>query len=387
MAEATGLEIIFWVLALLMLYTLTGYPVLLRLMTSFRKERSFAATDERPPVSFVVAAYNEERNIAAKLENLQRIEYPAEKVEFIIGSDASTDATDRMILQAAATDTRIRFFRLGQRGGKIAVLHQAAEKATGTILIFTDCSVRTDADVVPKILACFQDPTVGLVSSRDIWVDEREGTPLGQREYIDYEMTIRGLESRLNSLVSASGSFFAVRKELFRPYGGDQADDFALPLQVYRQGYRVIHRDDLIGYVPMVISSGAELSRRTRIIQAGIRTVLANAALLNPFRYPIFAWQLWSHKALKWLFPFMVIVNIMLAAMLWAHSPVYKAIIGLYALTAVLALLGFVVKGQGVVYKPFRAANFLLLSMTAVVIAWYRVLTGRKTQTWEPSHR
>jgi cellulose synthase/poly-beta-1,6-N-acetylglucosamine synthase-like glycosyltransferase len=387
MAETTGLEIIFWALAVVMLYTLAGYPVVLRLLASFAKERSFDATTARPPVSLIIAAYNEEKNIAAKLENLRHIEYPPDKVEFIIGSDGSTDATDHLVSQVAETDKRIRFFRLDKRGGKIAVLHRAAVMALGEILIFTDCSVRTDPDIVPKTLACFQDPKVGLVSSRDVWVDEREGTPLGQREYIDYEMTIRRLESRLNSLVSASGSFFAVRKELFRPYGSDQADDFALPLQVYRQGYRVIHRDDLIGYVPMVSSSGAELSRRTRIIQAGIRTVLANAALLNPLRYPIFAWQLWSHKALKWLFPFMVIASILIAAALWAHSPVYKAIVWLYALTAVLALLGFAVKGQGVLYKPFRTANFLLLSMTAVVIAWYRVLTGHKSQTWEPSHR
>lgn len=387
MAETTGLEITFWALAVLMLYTLAGYPVVLRFLASFVKEPSFKTTTAQPPVSFIVAAYNEEKNITAKLENLRRIEYPPDKVEFIIGSDASTDATDQMVTQAAQADKRIRSFRLDTRGGKIAVLHRAAEMASGGILIFTDCSARTDPDIMPKILACFEDSKVGLVSSRDVWVDEHEGTPLGQREYIDYEMMIRRLESRLNSLVSASGSFFAVRKELFRPYDRDQADDFALPLQVYRQGYRVVHRDDLVGYVPMVASSGAELSRRTRIIQAGIQTILANIALLNPLRYPLFAWQLWSHKALKWLFPFMVIASILMAIALWAHSPVYKAIVGLYALTAVLALFGFAVKGQGVVLKPFRTANFLLLSMTAVVIAWYRVLTGRKTKTWEPSHR
>jgi cellulose synthase/poly-beta-1,6-N-acetylglucosamine synthase-like glycosyltransferase len=387
MGEAAGLQIAFWALVVLMLYTLGGYPILLRLLASFRKNAEYPPVDEQPAVSFIVAAYNEEKNVAAKLDNLRRTEYPVNKVEFIIGSDGSTDATDRLVSEASAADKRIRFFRLEKRSGKIAVLHQAAAKATGAILIFTDCSVKTDADIVPKIIACFQDPNVGLVSSRDVWVDERSGTPLGQREYIDYEMTIRRLESRLNSLVSASGSFFAVRKALFRPYGGDQADDFALPLQVYRQGYKVIHRDDLIGYVPMVASSGAELARRTRIIQAGIRTVLANVALLNPLRYPVFAWQLWSHKVLKWLFPFMVAVNIILAAALWKVSPVYKAIIGLYALIAALALLGYVAKGDGPLFKPFRTANFLLLSMTAVVTAWYRVLIGNRTVTWEPSHK
>lgn len=387
MSEATGLQIAFWALVLLMLYTLGGYPILLRLLASFRKEPAYPPTDRRPPVSFIVAAYNEERNIAAKLDNLRRIEYPADKVEFIIGSDGSTDATDGMVEQAAAGDRRIRFFRMDKRSGKIAVLHRAAAGASGSILIFTDCSVKTDPDIVPKIVACFQDPTVGLISSRDVWVDEKSGTPLGQKEYIDYEMTIRRRESRLNSLVSASGSFFAVRKELFRPYGGDQADDFALPLQVYRQGYKVIHRDDLIGYVPMVASSGAELSRRTRIIQAGIRTVLANAALLNPLRYPVFAWQLWSHKVLKWFFPFMVAADIILAAMLWTVGPVYKAIIGVYVLTGMLALSGYVVKGNGPPFKPFRAANFLLLSMTAVVTAWFRVAIGHRTVVWDPSHK
>lgn len=387
MPEMTGLEISFWALVLLMAYTLAGYPVLLAFLALCKRERRFAPATEQPMISFIVAAYNEEMNIAAKLENLRRIDYPSDKIEFIIGSDASTDDTDRIITDAAEVDHRIRFFRLTRRGGKIAVLHRAADVASGTILIFTDCSIRTDPNIMPIILSSFTDRRVGLVSSRDIWVDERSGTPLGQREYIDYEMKIRRRESRLNSLVSASGSFFAVRKELFGAYGGDLADDFALPLLVYRQGYRVIHRDDLIGYVPMVVSSGAELSRRTRIIAAGIRTVLANAVLLNPFRYPLFAWQLWSHKVQKWLFPFMVTANIILAILLQARSPVYQVVMALYLITAVMALAGFVLKGPGLVLKPFRMANFLLLSMVAVVTAWYQVLTGAKTGTWEPSHR
>ncbi len=387
MPEMSTSELFFWLTTLLLLYTLAGYPIMLALLTMFMKEKPRPLPADRPKVSFIVAAYNEERNIAAKLANLRGVIYDGDKIEFVIGSDASTDGTDRVLAEAARQDGRLRWFRLDRRGGKIAVLREAVERAGGAILVFTDCSVTTESDIMAKILSCFGDPTVGLVSSRDVWVDEHDRSPLAQHQYIDYEMTIRQRESRLNSLVSASGSFFAVRRGLFRAYGPDEADDFALPLRVYRQGYRVIHCADLVGYVPMVKSSGAELARRTRIIRAGIRTALANRALLNPFRYPVFAWQLWSHKALKWLFPFIVILNILLGIMSWNRSAVYQAAVAAYAALMLLGLAGFVIGGRSPWTKPFRTASFVLLSMVAVMAAWYQVVTGRKPQTWEPTHR
>jgi len=388
MPETMIWQIIFWVLVLLMAYTLKGYPVLLSIVSRLRREPDYPPASEEPAVSCIVAAYNEEKNISAKIANLLELHYPSDKIEFIIGSDASTDRTDVILTEAAECDSRIRYFRNDARGGKISILRKAVEMASGSILIFTDCSVRMDPDVMPVILSRMAHPGVGLVSSSDVWVNEADGTPVAQRQYIDYEMNIRKMESRLNSLVSASGSFFAVRKELYRTYGADQADDFALPLQVYRQGYRVIHAENMIGYVPMVKSSGAEVARRTRIILAGIRTVMANIALLNPFRYPVFAWQLWSHKVLKWLFPYFMLATMVLAFALWNISIVYKIIAGIYILICLLGLAGFVIRGNGLAYKPFRAANFFLLSMTAALLAWYKAITGAgRAQTWEPTHR
>ena len=386
MFELSATEIWFWAVLLVIAYTLKGYPVLLGFLASIRKKPEYPEATERPMVSFVVAAYNEEKNIIAKLDNLLHVDYDRDKIEFLIGSDESTDRTDEILAEASGRDGHIRHFRLDRRGGKIAVLHKAVQLAQGEIIVFTDCSVKTDPDIMPIILSCFHDRRVGLVSSRDVWIDETDGSPLSQHKYIDYEMNIRRLESRFNSLVSASGSFFAVRRELFRSYGSDQADDFALPLQIYRQGYKVIHRDDLVGYVPMVKSSGAELARRTRIVQAGIRTVLANLALLNPLRYPVFAWQLWSHKVLKWLFPFMVFASIVLGIVCWDEGFVYQIIVAIYLIIAILGIIGFFVKGRGAARLP-ATANFLLLSSLAVVAGWYKVICGGAVSTWEPTHR
>jgi len=375
-------EIAFWGLVIMIVYSITGYPVMLSLLARMRKEPTYPPASDRPMVSFVVAAYNEEANIRSKLDNLQKVYYDPDKIEFIIGSDASEDGTDAIVKEASESNPRIRYFRLNSRGGKIAVLHRAVEMARGSIIVFTDCSVGTEADIMPAILSSLANPTVGLVSSRDVWIDESDGSPEGQRDYIDYEMNIRKMESRLNSLVSASGSFFAIRRELFRSYGTDQADDFALPLQIYRQGFKAIHRDDLIGYVPMVRSSGAEIARRARIIRAGIRTVLANVGLLNPLRYPLFAWQLWSHKVLKWLFPFMATAHLIIGGALWEHGLIYKLTVVLYGVIILLGLIGLFMPG-----RLTRKATFLLLSSAAVIIAWYKVLFGDKATTWEPSHR
>jgi len=380
------MEIVFWALVVLMIYTLNGYPILLSLFSRLKRERTYPPTDERPFVSFIVAAHNEASNIRDKLQNLADVDYDHDKIEFIVGSDASTDGTDDILSAKTAEDARFKFFRLEQRGGKIAVLHKAVETARGSILVFTDCSVRTKPDIMPVILSSFGHSDIGLVSSRDIWTGGSDGSPAGQHGYIDYEMTIRRRESRLNSLVSASGSFFAVRRELFQAYGNDQADDFALPLKVYRQGYKVVHRDDLIGYVPMVKSSGAELSRRSRIVQAGIRTVLANIGLLNPLRYPVYAWQLWSHKALKWLFPFMALADLVLAILLWNESLVYRAAVIGYAAVIIIGAIGLMMRSKSTARAGSTAA-FLLLSSAAVLIAWYKVIIGARAKTWEPSHR
>ncbi len=383
MPESSTVEILFWIVILLMLYTLTGYPVLLSFLASFKKEPQYPASNDRPMVSFIVAAYNEEKNIRAKLENLKQVEYDTDRLEFIIGSDASTDGTDEILSEAAGEDNRIKYFRLEKRGGKIAVLHRAMELAGGSIIVFTDCSVKTEPHMMAIILSCFADNRVGLVSSRDVWVDDTAGSPASQRQYIDYEMKIRRLESRLNSLVSASGSFFAVHRELFRAYGHEQADDFAVPLQVYRQGYKVIHRDDLVGYIPMVKSSEAEFKRRVRIVQAGIRTVWANRSLLNPFRYPLFAWQLWSHKVLKWLFPLMAIFSFVLAVSLWDDGLVYKIITLGYPAAFLIAVLALGLK----IPKLSHLAEFSLISMGAILTAWYNIFLGSRAETWEPTHR
>lgn len=382
----SGTEIIFWCLVALIAYTLAGYPIMLTLLAPLARPDRFKPQGSQPTVSLIVAAYNEEKNIADKLNNLLAMDYPPEKTEIIVGSDGSTDNTDRILSEFSGSDPRIVTFRLTERQGKVAVLNEAVSRAHGEILIFTDCSIRTDADIMGKIIPPFDDPRTGLVSSRDVWVDAAGGGPLEQMQYIGYEMNIRKKESRLNSLVSASGSFFAVRKSLFRRYGADQADDFALPLQVYRQGYRVVHIDDLIGYVPMVKSSGAELSRRTRIVQAGIRTVLANRALLNPLRFPVFSWQLWSHKVLKWCLPVMVGLAAVLAVILFRQAFIYRVICGVGVAGLIMALIG-AFSGSSPAMKPFRMAYFFILSMLAVVQAWSRILRGTGGTTWEPSHR
>jgi cellulose synthase/poly-beta-1,6-N-acetylglucosamine synthase-like glycosyltransferase len=240
---------------------------------------------------------------------------------------------------------------------------------------------------MPIILSSFNDDKVGLVSSRDIWVDKTAGSPIQQHQYINYEMKIRRLESRLNSTITASGSFFAVRRDLYCDYGENQADDFALPLQVYRRGYKVIHRDDLIGYVPMVKSTGAEFSRRARIVEAGIRTVLANPGLLNPLRYPLFAWQLWSHKVLKWLFPFMVMASFVLTVLSMDSGWIYKIVFIAYLLIGLISAQSFIPDIQKIMPHAVRSLGFILISMGAVLAAWYNIITGGGVKTWEPTHR
>lgn len=382
------MEALFWVSAVIFAYALIGFPVLLKMLASLRPPVEVKEDSAAPlKVSFIVAAHNEEKRIERKLENLRAVDPAGCEVEFIIGSDASTDATDELIAKIRKIDGRVQTFRFDERRGKNEVLVEAVRRASGDILVFTDASVTMATDVLAVALPYFADEHIGLISSRDIWVDESQQGTSGQSSYIGLEMRIRRDESRLCSLVAASGSLLAMRKELFAAATIGTADDFALPLEIYRKGFRAIQVDDFVGRIPMVKTSGVELSRRTRIIRAGIRTVGAYKSLLNPFRYPLFSWQLWSHKVLKWLLPLFALLNVLSCASLVGSSRFYAVIFVLEAVLLFAGVLGLLFGAAARTIRPVRLAAFFLISLAATTLAWVQVLSGRKEAAWRPTQR
>jgi len=360
----------------LILYAWAGYPLLLaalaRLIDRRVSKRSIA-----PPVTFIIAAYNEERRLRAKLENTLAQDYPAPLFEVIVASDCSTDGTDAI----ARDDGRVRLVRTRERRGKEAAQKLALEAATGEIIVFSDVATALSPGAVSSIVANFADPAVGCVSSVDRFVD-RDGRVSGEGAYVRYEMWLRTLETRVAGLVGLSGSFFAARRRACDPWPGDRQSDFSTALNTARLGLRGVLDPESAGYYCNINDERAEGGRKARTIVRGLTVLARDAGMLNPFRYGLFAWQLASHKLCRWLVPIAMIAALAANLILVRQSPLYAA-----AFCAQLAFYAAALAGACTGARALRIPSFMLLSHAAILIAWWRFARGERITHWTPSTR
>jgi cellulose synthase/poly-beta-1,6-N-acetylglucosamine synthase-like glycosyltransferase len=370
-------EIVFWCSVALVLYAYLGYPSALMAL-SLMRNRPVRKGRVSPRVSFIIAARNEEGRIREKIENTLRQDYPIERLEIIVASDCSTDTTDEIV---GSYSTRVRLVRAPERRGKEAAQQLAVEAASGEILVFSDVATALAPDGISNIVENFADPTVGCVSSVDRFIDP-DGTISGEGAYVRYEMFLRTLETRVNSLVGLSGSFFAARREVCRNWAADRQSDFNTLLNGVKIGLRGVVDLESAGYYKNIVDDRREFQRKVRTVVRGIYVLAANVRMLNPVRYGLFSWQLLSHKVCRWLVPFFMILACLSNAILISHSALYLA--------AFLMQLGFYAAALGGIWTGFRVLripSFLLLANLAILMAWFRYARGERITSWTPSER
>jgi glycosyltransferase involved in cell wall biosynthesis len=369
--------IIFWSSAILVVYTYIGYPCALAVLAAGRR-RSVAKGSIAGRVSFIITAHDEERRIRQKIDNTLAQDYPGELFEIIVASDCSTDGTDEV---ARSYGDRVRLVRAAERKGKEAAQQLAVAAASGDVLIFSDVGTTLAPDAVSTMVRNFADPTVGCVSSVD-HVLGADAAHSGEGAYVRYEMRLRTLETGVNSLVGLSGSFFAARREVCRRWAVDRQSDFSTLLNAVDLGFRGVLDPDSVGYYRNIVDDRRESERKVRTVVRGMTVVAANARMLNPFRYGLFAWQLASHKVCRWSVPFAMIGAAAGNALIVQRSAVYAAALAVQVLFYASALFG---ASTGA--RALRIPAFLLLSNTAVLTAWVRFVTGERITFWDPSER
>jgi cellulose synthase/poly-beta-1,6-N-acetylglucosamine synthase-like glycosyltransferase len=256
-------------------------------------------------VSIIVAVHNEESQIAAKLDDCLRFLSPPDQMEIIIVSDGSTDSTEDIVNEYAQRDARVQLLR-AERVGKSRAQNLAVQHARGEILIFTDAGTRTRPDLLQKLMSNFADPKVGLVTGVVYFGHPGEAVLKGQGFYWRYEFFLRQAESDIGILSTATGTALAMRRELFRPMEPYYGDDCILPLDVRLQRYRVLQDAEASVYDTMPHTMEGELRSRIRMTARNWTGTLSRPALLNPFRFPLTALGLISHKLLRWLTPFIL---------------------------------------------------------------------------------
>jgi len=374
--------IVFWLALALVAYTLALYPFLLWLVSLVRR-RVHRQGDIAPVVSVIIVAHNAAETIAAKIENTLAWDYPREKLEILVGSDGSTDATCEVVRSFAGRG--VRLVESTERRGKHHLQMVAREVARGEILVFTDVAIRADPPLLGKMLSHFADPSVGAVSSVD-YIPDAHKSWIGEHLYVCGEMGLRRLEARVSSLVSLSGSLFSVRRALCESWHADQSSDFFLALHVVERGKRAVIALECPASFGVVRSERGELERKVRTIVHGLVVFFAHGKLVNPFRYGLFSWQLVSHKLFRWILPFGLIALLVSNVSLWWAGPFYQLLLALQLLGYGTGIAAYFLGGKfeaGVL----RLAGFFFLGNVATLVAWWKFCLGEKMVTWEPSQR
>jgi glycosyltransferase involved in cell wall biosynthesis len=381
--HGSAMVFLFWLSLAFLGYTLAGYPLLLGFLSLFRF-RTHRREAIWPPVTLIVPAHNEAKIIRGKIENCLALDYPADKLEIIVASDASVDETNTIIRSYASRG--VELVATDERRGKHYVQMLARDRARGEILVFTDAGVQLPPDAVQRIVSNFADPSVGCVSSEDEVVIGKDGVK-GEAFYVRFEMWLRRLEAGVGSLVGNSGSFFAARRDVCQmEWHPGTSSDFFLALHAIERGQRAVVDPDCRAQYGLVRSERAEFQRKVRTIVHGMDVLFLHLKLMNPFRYGFPAWQLFSHKLCRWLAPFAMLGLLISNLLLYRTSRFYALCLvlqfGLYA----GGLLAMAAK-QLARFKPLKLAGFFVLANAATITAWFKFCTGEKYAAWEPSRR
>lgn len=375
--------VLVWAAAAVIVYVYVGYPAMLWLLEKLRT-RPTAAAKVEPTVTLLISAFNEARVIGEKLENALALEYPRTRLEIIVISDASSDETDAIV--ESYSDRGVVLLRMSERGGKTLGLNAAMKAAKGEIVVFSDANIIYKPDTIRRLVQNFADPLVGCVTGDSQYLDDPHSAAHAQENsYWGYERSIRMLESKIGSTVGGDGAIFAIRKTLYTPLSADAINDLVVPLQIVAKGYRAIFEPTAVGFEPSAGDFRKEFRRKRRIVNRSWRGVMSVAGILNPLRSGMFAWQVWSHKVLRWLvLPFLVL-GFGGCVVAYPLGGIYQlGVWGGLASFAVAAAGPFLPSSLGRFARVIQMVFYFYLVNLAAILGVTKALSGRVDRIWAP---
>lgn len=295
--------ILFWGAVIGLLHTYFLYPLLLHLWTSIVSTEENTGSVDLLSVALIIAAYNEEEIIAEKIQNSLQLDYPEELLNIIVFSDASDDLTDEIVEEYE--ELGVSLVRIEGRVGKTECQNRVAAQVDEDILVFSDANSMYDQDAIKELVSGFS-PQVGCVVGELRYRDDSDVK--GESVYWRYESWIKRLESRFHSLVTGNGAIYAVKSSSYVPQPPDRISDFTEPLSIIQNGELVKYAPNAVAREETSGSTSQELQRRVRIVTRSWNSVVTYPDLLNPIRNPRFAYQLWSHKLIRWLSPVLLVL-------------------------------------------------------------------------------
>ncbi len=379
-----AIAIVFWVCAGLIVYTHLGYPLVLSVLVHVRGLTAGGtvggggspavtgpAAGAPPTVSLIVPAYDEEAVIAAKVANALALDYPRELLQIVVASDGSTDATAGRAREAGA-DLVLEL----PAGGKVAALNAAAELATGELLAFSDANSIWAPEALRRLVEPFADAAVGYVCGQVRFVDEGGGNLEGA--YWRYEMALRERESALAGITAGNGAIYAVRRDAYIPLAPSGSHDLSFPFELAKRGLRSLYVPRAGAEEKMVPTLEGEFARKRRMM-VGLWDIVVGEGMLSPRGYsPLFAFELFSHRLLRYLSPFLHLVLLAANVALLGDGWLYTA-----TFAAQLALLAAALLGRRLPLAPLRVARYYVMTTASIAAGlWDRARHGAPGR-WE----
>lgn len=380
------LDVIILILSLIgAIYSYFLYPLIL---LALPKKNNFkipteSTEDNLPFITLIITAYNEEIRIQEKILNTLEIDYPESKREILVASDGSTDYTNLYV--SKFSNKGVQLLEVKERKGKENAQLAAINAAKGSILVFSDVSTQIPKEAIQVIALTFADKQIGALSSEDRFITE-DGKIAGEGAYVKYEMWLRRLEAKVKSLVGLSGSFFACRKEICKSWDINVPSDFNTALNCVAQGYTAVSHPGVLGYYPNLKDESKEYQRKLRTVIRGMAAIANKPSVLNPFKYGLFAFQVFSHKIMRWLVPWFQISLFICTILIWQTSILFTLLLIIQIIFYALALIGLLSKstrGHNLIKIPF----FFMQVNTAIAHAGIQFLMGKRITKWEPSKR
>jgi cellulose synthase/poly-beta-1,6-N-acetylglucosamine synthase-like glycosyltransferase len=374
---------LFWLAVGVLIYTFILFPILIIVRgLLFRKPHQ--GSESTPSVSLIIAAYNEEKSIEAKIKNVLSLDYPRQKLEVLIASDGSADRTEEIVRTYADQDIKLLSL---PRQGKLATLNSVVSAAHGDILVFSDANNTFASNAIRALVWPFADPQVGGVAGNQVYLSHGAGSASseGERSYWDFDQMLKYYQSEAGSVTSATGSIYAIRRALFCNVPPGVPDDFFISANVIAQGFRLVFAREAICYESVAESSDREFSRKVRIITQGLYGVYLMRELLNPIRHGFYSIQIFSHKLLRRLMFLPLIVLFLATPFLWKDGLFYQLVmlaqIGFYS----LAFLGWLFndKLSGKIRKIFTVPFYFCMTYLASLLATLNMLRGHRISFWE----
>jgi cellulose synthase/poly-beta-1,6-N-acetylglucosamine synthase-like glycosyltransferase len=389
--------LLFWVCIVLIGYVYVGYPVFLVLLAGLRRKQE-AYPIITPQISLLIAAYNEQDVIASKLENTLALDYPTERLQVVVATDGSDDHTPQIVETFA--ERGVELSHDFHRRGKMAAINRALPRLKHEIIVLSDANNLYAPDALIELVKPFSDARVGAVTGSKNILDDPDAHAKADGLYWRYESAIKKYETALGSCTGVAGEILAIRRSLYRPPPDHVInDDFFIGMGVLRQGYRLVYAPAACSYERSSLTEQDEAVRRARIVAGRYQAMLMAGSVL-PWRSPVLIWQVISHKFMRPLIPFLMIIAFLatLAACIWPLpaaepgwlylAPPYNVLfLAAEILVCILAIFGSSLKNRGLLGKILYLPTFLVNSNLASLLGLYSFFTGKQTSLWRRARR